>query len=145
MNDSCRVRSRQPGGDLVCVGNDVRYRERSLLDPLFQRLATAIGHGNERTTFPFADLVDGFDVRVIEGACCLSFTNETLLGMRIRSGAFVEEFECHLPVESEILGEVDGPHAARPERFENAVVRDGRSQHEECAGFYLPRSGCSTL
>ena len=129
MNDSRGVRSRQSGGHLAGIGDDLGYREWSTLDPLFQRFATAVRHGDERTALPVANLVDGFDVRVIERACCLRLANQTFLRMPIAGRALGEELERHLPVKPEILGEIDGAHAARAERFENAVVGDRRSEH----------------
>ena len=82
------------------------------------------GHGQEAHAFVLADLIDGADVRVVEGGGGLGLAAEADLVGGAHGAPVVEKLDRHLAAQLDVLGEVDDPHAAAAERPEQPVVGD---------------------
>jgi len=76
MHDAGVMRGAQSGGELQQDGRRVCDTDGPALDPLAQRLALVKRHGDEQLAFPVADLVDRGDIRMIECARGLRFTQQ---------------------------------------------------------------------
>ena len=83
MHDPLPVRLVQRIRDLNCNGQCSIWRQRSLLDPLGQRLAFQVLHHEEVDTALLADIEDRANVGMAEGRDRLGLALETLLQFRI--------------------------------------------------------------
>jgi hypothetical protein len=90
--------------------------------PPGQRLALDVGHGQVRHAVDLADVVDGADVGVAQGAGGAGLAVEPLPHL----GAVVLRETGHLqgdrPVQPRVVDEVHRPHAAPPELADNPVA-----------------------
>ena len=80
-----------------------------------------------------ADVVNGADVRMIQGRGRFRFAAETLHGCRIAGKIVRQEFHGHEAVKPCVFGFIDHAHATATEFFYNPVVRDGLSNEGICA------------
>ena len=81
----------------------------------------------------FLNLVNGADVGVIQRGSGTRFAAEALQRLRVLVEFFREKFERHTAAKLEIFGGVDHTHAAAPELFQNAVMRESLADHyKEC-------------
>ncbi len=90
---------------------------------LGQGRAVVEGHGQKTHAFVLADLVDGADVRMVEGGCGLGLAAEADLVGGARGAPVMEELDRHLAAQLDVLGEIDDAHAAAAERPEQPVMR----------------------
>ena len=67
---------------------------------------------------------------MIECGCGTSFALETLEGVPVDGGVFGQEFQRDQTAETNVFSFVDHSHAARPEFFLDAVVRDNPVVHD---------------
>ena len=92
-------------------------------------------HHEVRMSVVIASREDGDDVAVVETRQASQFMKEACVGVRARvlSGAqhYLEGNE--LPIEREILGEIDTPHAAASDLTKNLVRTDALSRFEGVA------------
>ena len=94
-----------------------------------QRLALQQFHGNEGAAFVFIDVVDGADVRVIQGRGGPRFALEPFEGLMVLGKVFGQELEGYEAAELGVLGLVYDAHAPAAQLLENAVVRDRLARH----------------
>ena len=85
------------------------------------------------------NFVDRANVLVIQARGCLGFANETGLVLGVFERVRGQELQSDRPFQLGVLGLVDDAHPARPEFFEDFVMRDGLADHH---GLTLPRSRC---
>ena len=71
----------------------------------------------------FAYLVNGQDVRVIQGRRGARFLQKAAAAIFVSDRFFGQHFERHYAVEFFVVRHVDGAHAASADRFENPVMR----------------------
>src|SRR5436190_5974101 len=113
MNDAGPVRGVERLGDLdrrlEYRGERHRCRERDLFA---QRHALDQLGGDVILSVDFADLVDGQDIRMIEGRRRLGFLHKTLQLVRNMANFLVEEFDGYPAAQPRVLGEEDIAHAA---------------------------------
>src|SRR6202011_3248595 len=89
----------------------------------------------------FADLVDSADIRVIESGCGFGLSQQTLFSALIGRDFCWQELNRDFTVEPRVLSQVDHTHPATAQLLDDAVVRDGLTDHlRECYGV---RSGMS--
>jgi hypothetical protein len=74
-------------------------------------------------------LVDGADVRVIQGRRGLRLTLEAGQSLRILGNIVREELQSDKTVELYVLGLVHHTHPAAAEFFDDAIVRNGLADH----------------
>ncbi len=73
--------------------------------------------------------MDRADVGVIQCGRGLRFSLESGESMRIPGYIFRQELERHETVETSIFSFVDDSHPAATELFDDAVMRDGQTDH----------------
>src|SRR3984893_10714528 len=76
-----------------------------------------------------ADLVDGADVRMVQGRSCTGFAPETLQSLRILRDIIGQELEGDKATKLGVLGFIDNTHAATAQLLDDAVMRDGLPDH----------------
>src|SRR4029077_16427961 len=82
-------------------------------------------HGDERLAGGVIDVINGANVRVIEGRSRLRFTAKALEGLGIILQFSGKEFERDQATQAGVLGLVDQTHAAAPQHIENATMGNG--------------------
>src|SRR5262245_7800012 len=75
-------------------------------------------------SFKLPDLVNGEDVRVVEGRSSARFLLKAQHALAILSEFLRQQFERDLSPESRILGQVNLTHSARAEQRENPIMTD---------------------
>src|SRR5438128_1194216 len=103
---------------------------------MLQRLAFQKLHGDESLPLLLADVVDGADVRVIEGGRGLRLASETGQRLKVSGNFFRQEFEGDETVQARVFGLVDHTHPTAAEFLQDAVVRDGLAEHRRNAMAY---------
>jgi hypothetical protein len=93
-------------------------------DSVFQRHTIEKLHGDERLPIFIPDVVDGADIRMVQGGRCLGFTLKSKKGLGVACQRVGEKLQCNEPVEASVLGLVDDSHAPAAHLFQNVVVRD---------------------
>ena len=63
----------------------------------------------------------------------LGFAEQTLLGVRSRPRRFVEELECDLAMQPDVLGQIDNAHSTRTDGRKDLIVGDGGPNHDQLA------------
>ena len=101
-------------------------------DVLLERGALQEFHRNEGVAIFVANVIDGADIRMIEGGGGLCFALQASERARVVADIFGQEFQRDIAVEAIVFGFVDNAHTAAAETFENAVVRE--SLAEELVG-----------
>src|SRR5438445_9484696 len=96
---------------------------------MFQRHAIQKLHCNESLAILLPDIVDCADVGVIQCGCRLCLALETSQGLRVSGNIFWQEFECDKAMQPSVLGLVNHTHAPAAQLFDDAVVRDGLTNH----------------
>jgi len=91
---------------------------------LGQGRALVEGHGQKTLAFVLADLVDGADVRVVEGGGGLGLAAEADLVGRTHGAPVMEKLDRHLAAQLDVHGEVDHAHAAAAKGPEQPIVGD---------------------
>ena len=101
---------------------------------MLQRVAIEKFHGDEGLAVLLVDFVDGADVGMVQSGGGFGFTLEAGEGLRILGDIVGQEFQSDEAAEFEVFGFVDYAHAAAAEFFEDAIVRDGLSEHWRMLG-----------
>jgi hypothetical protein len=122
-------------GGVESVGElDAEIEQRVVLrgsrrDAVPEGLALEPLHADEGLALVLADVVDGADVRVVEGGSGPGLALESLPGLAVGEQAFREELEGDAAPEPRVLGLVDDAHASAAELPEHAVVGDRPADH----------------
>ena len=80
---------------------------------------------NHQLVTLFADLVNGADVRMIEGGRRTRLSVETLQSPRVSRQIVGKKLQRNEAAKLSVLSFINNAHAAAPELLEDAVVRDG--------------------
>src|SRR5215831_18737416 len=129
MNDSLAMGRVQRISNLDAKRQNHLRIERAPRDTLFQSHPFQQLHGNERLAVLFADVVNGADVRVIEGGSSLGFALKAGERLGIAGYLIGEELEGNKTVKPSIFSLVDHAHATATELLNDAVVGDGLADH----------------
>jgi hypothetical protein len=108
-------------GGIQRIGNLDGRRQRGLeiqrrdADALPQIAAVQEFHGDPGKAVLFADVVDGADVRVIQGGCGFRLAPKPAQRQRILRHIVGQELERDKAIEARVLRLVHHTHAARPD------------------------------
>jgi hypothetical protein len=86
-------------------------------------------HDYEELTVVLANVVNGADVGMVQGAGGAGLAAEAFHGLGIASQVFGEEFQGYVATELGIFGLVDYAHSSAAELMEDAIMRDGLAEH----------------
>src|SRR5437870_7133483 len=86
-------------------------------------------HDDKVLSLMLSDLVDGADVRMIQGRGSARFTLEPFEGLMVTGQLLRQKLQGDLTTQGQVFGIVDHAHAAATELFENAVMGDGLASH----------------
>ncbi|MBK7180690.1 MAG: hypothetical protein IPH82_26510 [Chloroflexi bacterium] len=89
---------------------------------MFERKAIDVFHDDVMPVFFLADVVDGDDVGVGEVGGGVGFALEAHQKAFVAGQAFVEHFDGHDAPQFQILGAVNGGHAAAADAFQEPVT-----------------------
>ena len=107
-----------------------------------QLVAVDVLHRHEVLAVGLLYRVHGDDVGMIEGGDRLGFSLETLLLLGAQAEVRRQDLQRHASAEPSVLGQVDFPHAASPERLEDVVVTERAANHRPLADCENPRRIC---
>jgi hypothetical protein len=85
-------------------------------EALLQVAALHVAHRDEEVLLGRTRLVDRDDVRVVDGRGELGLAQEAVAERLVLRKRRSEQLECDLPLQSQVLGEIDDAHAAQPEQ-----------------------------
>ena len=144
MDDPAGVGGVQGVCDLCAQVEHFVGRQGLAGDHLPQRLAFQQFHGDEGLPGGFVDFVDRANVRMIERGGSLGFALKTAEGLRVLGKVLGQKFQSDGASELEVFRLVDDTHAARAQRPEHAIVRNGlASNRRSCTRRVTPRVGSS--
>ena len=130
MDDAGVMGPRQPARHLQGDVDRLADGQRAAGDARPQRLAGVERHGDEQATVLGAvDVVDGADVRVVEGGGAARFAVEAIAGRRVPGEVRRQELERDMALEVRVEGLVHDPHAPTAHLLEDLVVRDRLAGH----------------
>src|SRR5208282_2571554 len=87
-------------------------------------------HGDERLTVLLPDLMDGADVRMVQGGCRLRLALEPSQGLRVTDNLFREELQSDKTVQGQVFSLVDDTHPATAQLLDDAVVAQFKADAE---------------
>src|ERR1700719_2073518 len=97
-------------------------------------------HHDEGLALTLADFVDGTDVVMIQGRRGTSFPAETFERLRVSGNIFRQELQGDEATKLRVLGLVNHTHPTTAQLLDDAVVRDGLSDHSVDACFRVASS-----
>ncbi len=103
--------------------------QRLASDPVPKRLAFQELHGDESSPIGLVNLVDGANVRMIEGRSSFGFALKTTECLGALGYVVGQELESYKATELHILGLVYDTHRAGAELLDDVIVRDGLPNH----------------
>jgi hypothetical protein len=125
MRNALRVRGFECFGDLDSESEQVVGTRRPLGDALLERHAVEVLHDNAGAAVLLADVVDGADVRVVQGGRGTRLPFEPPEGVRVARDGFWQKLERHESAQASVFGLVHHAHPAAARLLDDAVVRDG--------------------
>src|SRR5271163_5054149 len=96
---------------------------------MLERDAFQVFHGDEGASLKLADVMDGADIRMVQGGRCLSLTLKAAQGLRVFGDVVGKELEGNETMQASVLSLVHDAHAAPTQFLDDAVVRDGLADH----------------
>src|SRR5208282_5240136 len=86
-------------------------------------------HRNERLAVLVVNLVDRADVRVVQSGSGTRLATESFECLRVAGKVVWQEFQGDEAMQLYVLSLVDNTHPAAAQLLDNAVVRDGLTDH----------------
>src|SRR6185437_14082344 len=114
-------------------------RKRLPVDVTAQRFAIQELHGDERAAVLLADVINSANGRVIQSGCSSRLASKPLERQRLLREGFGEEFQGHRTVEAVVVSLVYDTHPAGAKLFQDAIVRNGLTDHGP-AKFWVSRN-----
>jgi hypothetical protein len=102
---------------------------------LLERLALQKLHDDEGLACVLINVVDDADVGMVKRGSRAGLALEAFHGLVIFGELFWEELERYKPAERRVFGLVDHTHAPAAELFQDAIVRNGLTDHCEGSAF----------
>jgi hypothetical protein len=131
VDDAFCVRCVERVGDFDSELDEQIKRERPAINLMLQSLAFEELHREKGPAIVLADLVDRANVRMVQRGGSAGFALKSFECLRIARGLFRQKLQRDVAAKSEILGFIYDAHPAAAELFEDAVMRDGLSDHSE--------------
>ena len=113
----------------IARSSTVSISKRLASDPMPKRLALQEFHGDEGSPISLVNLVDGANVRMIQGRSGFGFALKTAESLRTFGYVVGQELESYKAAELHILGLVYDTHRAGAELLDDVIVRDGLPNH----------------
>ena len=129
VHDAAAVRRIQRIGDLDAQLHNPLRRQRLVFDAVLQRGPFQQLHGDEVLVALAANVVDGANVRVVEGGRGPRFALETLQRLRVPGDLRRQELEGDKAAQARVLRLVDDAHAAAAQLFQYLIMRNRSSDH----------------
>jgi hypothetical protein len=135
MDDPFLMRGRQGTRDLFRQRERLLNRQPATPVSLLECLPVVVTHHDEEPPrCGLTNVVDDADIRVIEGRCCLGFTEETGLGVRVGSERPSQELQRDEPVETLIESLEHDAHASSGQLLEDPVLGERSTDEKFIAG-----------
>ena len=112
MHEAARVGRIQGARDLGDDADRVRRVQTAALEALVQVAPLDVAHGDEEEVVGRPGLVDRDDVRMVDRRGQLRLAQEAVAERLVLGEAGSQQLERNLPLEPQILGQVDDAHAA---------------------------------
>src|SRR6516164_3695363 len=96
---------------------------------MLQGLAVQELHDDERLALVFTNLMDGADIRMVEGRRSTRLTLEALERRPVARHVLRQELQGDSTAELGVFGLVDHAHSAATELLQDAVVRNDLADH----------------
>ena len=131
MNDALRVSGVERIGDVNGDGEKNLRFERSPRKAVLQGQPLQKLHDDERLTILLPDFIDRADIGMVESRRRLRLALEAGQGLGVFYDVIGQKLQGDKSVQGYVLGLVNNPHTAAAELLDDAVVRDGFSDHGE--------------
>ena len=130
VNDALGVRRLERVRDLDGQLDKHIHLQGVLADALLESLPLQQFHGDEIAAVGLPDLIDGADVRVIQGRGGPGLALEALQRRRVFFQLSGQELQSDVPAEVEVFSFVHHTHAAAAKLVQDAVVGNGFAGHQ---------------
>src|SRR5258708_25657392 len=112
MDDTALVRLFQPRGNLRSECDHLFLWKRPTRKPLRKRFPRDVLHYKKVDPVLRAELVDRFDIRMVELGQCHGLFAEVSAGSVVAESASGQNLQCHIAVELLITGAVNHTHSS---------------------------------
>ena len=129
MDDAFGVGGVEGVGDLDGERENRLGLHRPAADAVLEGQAVEKLHGDEGLLAVFSDFINRADVGMVESGRGAGLAAETFEGLRVLGKILGQEFEGDEAAEFGVFRLVNHAHAATAEFFDDAVVRDGLTDH----------------
>ena len=129
MNDAFGMRGIERVGNFDGERQQRVQFQRAPRDQVLQGHAIEKLHGDKRLAILLADVVDGADVGMVQRGCGLRLALKAAERLRILGDFIGQKLEGDEAVQPRVFGFVDHTHPAAAQLLDDAVVRDGLSDH----------------
>lgn len=129
VNDLLLVRGMETVGDLASNVERLSESERTALDRFLQALALDELQGKEGFSLRFVNFMDRANVGMTERGGCFRFPFKSLAALLVLKQVSGQEFQRDGALELGVFGLVNNTHAAFAELADDAVMRDGLTDH----------------
>jgi hypothetical protein len=96
---------------------------------MLQSFAFEEFHGDEGAALVFANIVNGADIRMIQGGSGFGFATEALESVFVVGEIVGKKFQGDGATEARIFRFVNHTHTTATKHFENAIVGDGLARN----------------
>ena len=131
MHDAFGVGSIERVGDLNAKIEHEVGGQRLSVDPVLERLAFEIFHGQKGLALLFADIVDGADVGVVQRGGGSGLAAKPVQHGKLAADVIGQKFECDEAPEASVFGLVHNAHPATAKLFDDSIMGDGLADHSQ--------------
>jgi len=129
VDDADSVRRVERVGNLDGQVQNAIQGHRVSFDTMLQGGAFQQLHHQEVLAFVLVNVVNGADVRVIQGGGGTRLALKTLQRLQVLLHVFRQKLQRHFAAEAKVLGLVHHAHAAPAQFLQHAVMRNGLPDH----------------
>ena len=134
MDDASGMGLRESVGDLAAQVQRVAEGEPPAADPVRERAALDVLHGDEVDAVRLVDVVDRDDVGIVEGGGRAGLLDEALPPAGVGHPVRGQEFQGDEAAETGVASLVDDTHPAFAELLDDLVVRHEPTDHQALHG-----------
>ncbi len=129
MNDVLGMRRVQRVGNLGADREQGLQLQRPPADAVLQGIAIQKLHDDEPLPLMAGNLMDGADVGMVQGRSGPGFAAKALQRLGIVGHFVGQKLQSHEAAKHEVFGLVHHAHAPAAQLFQDAIVRDGLTDH----------------